>query len=350
MRLFITGGCGYVGSHCARRLRQAGHELLVYDNLSTGHRQAVAPEELRVGDLGDRYALRAAMSEFSPDAVMHFAASLTVAESVMFPLRYYRNNVVNTVNLLEAMEDLAIGKLVFSSSCTVYGVPPSVPITEDMPTNPISPYGRTKRMMEQALSDCADSWGLGFASLRYFNAAGASADGSIGEDHVPEIHLIPVVLEAALGKRAHVRIFGTDYDTPDGTCVRDYVHVDDLAEAHLAALGALDPGRQILVNLGTGRGYSVREVVETAERVTGREISVVEGHRRPGDGAMLYADASMARTMLNWRAKITDLAEIIDSAWQWHRHHPNGFDAENACAVLSGSASSVRQQLLPGIL
>jgi len=324
MRVFITGGCGYVGSHCAKRLREAGHELLIYDNLSSGHRQAVGQHELCVADLGDRKKLRAAMSEFRPDAVVHLAAFLSVAESVMFPLRYYRNNVVNTVNLLEAMKDLSIRKLAFSSSCTVYGLPSSMPITEDMPTNPISPYGRTKRMIELMLCDCANSWGLRFASLRYFNAAGAAADGLIGEDHDPEIHLIPVVLEVALGRREQIVICGTDYDTSDGTCVRDYVHVDDLAEAHLAALDALDTRGQIIVNLGTGKGHSVREVVDTAAAVTGSEIPAVAGPRRPGDGAALYADPSMAERILNWRARIVDLAEIIGSAWRWHSRQCRG--------------------------
>ena len=334
MRVFITGGCGYVGSHCAKQLREAGYEILVYDNLSSGHRAAVKAHELCVGDLGDQRGLRDAMAAFRPDAVMHFAASLAVSESVRFPLRYYRNNVVNTVNLLEAMEQLSIRELVFSSSCTVYGVPPSVPVNESMPTNPISPYGRSKRMMELALSDCSKAWGLGFASLRYFNAAGASTDCSIGEDHEPEIHLIPVAMEVALGKRKHIEIYGTDYNTHDGTCVRDYVHVDDLARAHIAALEAIEGGKQVIVNLGVGRGYSVREVIRAATEVTRRRIPAVEGPGRPGDAAVLYADPSQARALLSWRPRIADLHDMIDSAWQWHRRHPNGF-----CCTKTGTAS-----------
>lgn len=333
MRVFVTGGCGYVGSHCAKRLREVGHQILVYDNLSSGHREAVNSDELHVGDLGSQDDLQEVMAAFRPDAVIHFAAFLAVSESVRFPLRYYRNNVVNTVNLLEAMKKLSIGKLVFSSSCTVYGTPPSVPVSEDMPANPISPYGRSKRMIELVLSDCAKAWGLGFASLRYFNAAGARTDCSLGEDHDPEIHLVPVVLEVALGKREHVEIYGTDYDTHDGTCVRDYIHVDDLASAHLAALHAIRSGRQVIVNLGVGKGCSVREVVEAARQVTRRRIPVVERPRRPGDCPLLYADPSKAQALLNWRPKIADLHEIIESAWRWHRRHPNGFDGKGTAAA-----------------
>ncbi len=325
MNVFITGGCGYVGSHCAKRLRQAGHRLRIYDNLSTGHRPAAPADEICVGDLADRAALRAELAAFRPDAVLHFAAFLQPAESVQFPLRYYRNNVVNTINLLEAMAELSICRLVFSSSCTVYGLPSKPAITEDMPTEPISPYGRTKRMMEQALADCGPAWGLGSACLRYFNAAGAALDGALGEDHDPEIHLIPVVLQVAAGKRPHVAVFGTDYDTPDGTCIRDYIHVDDLAEAHLAALDRLEPGRQMVMNLGTGRGHSVREVIEAARKVTGREIPVVESPRRPGDAPAMYALADRAEQVLGWRAKVRNLEEVIASAWRWHSAHPDGY-------------------------
>jgi len=325
MRIFVTGGTGYVGSHCANLLRKSEHRLLIYDNLSTGHQQAVPPNELVIGDLADKTQLHSVLAEFRPDAVMHFAASIEVGESVNNPLKYYRNNVINTVNLLEVMEQLGIKKLVFSSSCAVYGAPPSTPITEDMPTNPLSPYGRTKRMMELILADSAAAWKLGYAALRYFNAAGASPDGSIGEDHNPESHLIPIVLQAALGKRDRIEIYGTDYPTPDGTCIRDYIHVEDLAEAHLKALLALEDGREIILNLGTGRGHSVREVIETAKKVTNLPVKVVEGPRRPGDCPILHADPTLARVTLDWQAKITDLEDIIASAWNWHKHHPNGF-------------------------
>ena len=326
MKVFVTGGAGYVGSHCCKLLRESGHELKVYDNLSTGHAVATPKDELVVGDLADRELLEKTLTDFAPDAVMHFAASAYVGESVQQPLKYYRNNVVNTVGLLEIMEKLDIRKLVFSSSCSIYGVPPSTPITEDMPANPLSPYARSKRMMEQVFADCTVAWDLGYAALRYFNAAGASFDGSIGEDHDPEAHLIPIVLQVALGQRDKVQIFGTDYPTPDGTCVRDYIHVEDLADAHLKALTELKPGRELIANLGTGNGNSVREVIETARKVTGCDIETVEGPRRPGDSPALFANAALAATLLNWQAKVTELQDVIATAWEWHRHHPNGFE------------------------
>jgi len=326
MRVFVTGGAGYVGSHCARLLRQGGHELLVYDNLSAGHRSAVEPGELTVGDLSDAKFLMETMRKFAPDAVMHFAASTAVGESVKEPLAYYRNNVTNTVILLETMKELGVRKLVFSSTCAVYGIPPTAPMTEDMPCNPISPYGRTKRMMEQVYADCARAWNLGYAALRYFNASGASFDASIGEDHDPETHLIPIVLQVAMGKRDAVQIFGDDYPTEDGTCVRDYIHVEDLAEAHQRALLALEPGKELVVNLGTGQGHSVKEVIDTAEKVTGRKIKTQMGPRREGDTPVLYADPSNAQRLLKWRTRVNQLEDIIQTAWQWHLDHPNGFE------------------------
>lgn len=326
MRVFVTGGTGYVGSHCSKRLRQEGHTLLIYDNLSKGHRQAVPANELVVGDLSDIPFLRKTMAEFKPDAVMHFAASIEVGESVNEPLAYYRNNVVNTVGLLEAMKDLGVKKLVFSSTCATYGVPPKTPMTEDMPTAPLSPYGRTKLMMEQVFADCSHAWQLGFAALRYFNACGASSDGTIGEDHSPESHLIPIVLQVALGQRKQVSIFGTDYPTPDGTCIRDYIHVEDLADAHLRALERLEPGKQIICNLGTGTGQTVRQVIDACRRVTGKEIPAVESERRPGDSPALYANAAKALEVLGWKAKYTNIDDVVRSAWEWHRNHPNGFD------------------------
>jgi UDP-glucose 4-epimerase len=325
MRVFITGGAGYVGSHCARLLRQSGHELLIYDNLSAGHRSAVERGELKVGDLADVRTLKQTMQEFKPDAVMHFAASTAVGESVKEPLAYYRNNVVNTVNLLETMKELDVRKLVFSSTCAVYGIPPSMPIVEDMPCNPISPYGRTKRIMELVYADCAKAWNLGYAALRYFNASGASYDGQIGEDHDPETHLIPIILQVALGQRDAVQIFGDDYPTPDGTCVRDYIHVEDLADAHQRALLSLEPGKELIVNLGTGRGYSVREVINATEKVTGRKIKTNMGPRRDGDTPSLYANPAKGQSVLNWRAQANTIEEVIETAWQWHREHPNGF-------------------------
>ncbi len=325
MRIFITGGAGYVGSHCARLLRESGHELCIYDNLSAGHRGAVEASELVVGDLADVKKLHQTMSDFGPEAVMHFAASTAVGESVKEPLLYYRNNVVNTVNLLEVMKSLEVKKLVFSSTCATYGVPPKMPITEDMPTHPLSPYGRTKLIMEQVYADCSRAWGLGFAALRYFNASGASFDVTIGEDHKPETHLIPIVLQVALGQREQVEIFGDDYPTPDGTCIRDYIHVEDLADAHQRALLTLTPGKQIIVNLGTGSGHSVKAVIDVTEKVTGKKINVKMGPRREGDTPSLYADPTNGQKVLGWQAKVTNLEDIIQTAWEWHREHPNGF-------------------------
>ncbi len=326
MKVFVTGGAGYVGSHCAKLLREQGHTLRVYDNLSAGHRRAVPESELVVGDLGDKETLYKTIKEFSPDAVMHFAASAAVGESVENPLKYYRNNVINTIILLEVMKELEIKRLVFSSTCAVYGPPARVPITEDLPLNPISPYGWTKRVMEQVFSDCNSAWGLGYAALRYFNAAGAARDGSIGEDHRPETHLIPIVLEVAIGKRDYITIFGDDYPTPDGTCIRDYIHVEDLAEAHLQALLRLEEGKEIVVNLGTGEGHSVKEVIEAARKVTGKEIPARVGPRRAGDSPILYADPTKAKEKLSWEAKIKNLEDIIASAWEWVKNHPNGFE------------------------
>lgn len=326
MKVFITGGAGYVGSFCAKLLRERGFELLIYDNLSTGHRKAVPEKELIIGDLANKDLLFKVLDDFRPDAVMHFAASAAVGESIERPLMYYRNNVVNTINLLEVMEQLGIKKLIFSSSCAVYGPPQRVPITEDLPLNPISPYGWTKRMMEQVFSDCANAWGLGYAALRYFNAAGAASDGSLGEDHNPETHLIPIVLQVAIGKRECVTIFGDDYPTPDGTCIRDYIHVEDLAEAHFKALTKLQPSKRIVVNLGTGKGYSVKQVIEVASAVTGRKIQTKVGPRRPGDSPILYADPTKAKEELDWQSRINRLEDIIASAWEWTKRHPNGFE------------------------
>ncbi len=325
MKVFVTGGAGYVGSHCSKLLRQSGHTLLVYDNLSTGHRGAVEPDELVVGDLADTTMLRKTMDKFQPDAVMHFAASTAVGESVQEPLMYYRNNVANTVNLLDVMKEVGVRKLVFSSTCAVYGIPPKMPITEDMPTNPLSPYGRTKRMMELVYADCARAWNLGYAALRYFNASGASFEGTIGEDHTPETHLIPIVLQVALGQRKEVQIFGDDYPTADGTCVRDYIHVEDLAEAHQKALLALEPGKELILNLGTGKGNSVKEVIDIAERVTGKKIARSIGPRRAGDTPELYANPLKAKEVLGWQAKITEIEDVIQTAWEWHKNHPKGF-------------------------
>ena len=325
MRILVTGGAGYVGSHCVRRLLAAGHEAVVYDNLSAGHSAAVPQgTPLIRADLADVVTLDETLAD-GFDAVMHFAASLDVGESVRVPLAYYQNNVVNTIGLLRLMEKHGIRRLVFSSTCATYGEPNAMPITEDMPQSPISPYGHTKLAMEWALGDSSSAWNLGACALRYFNAAGAAADGSIGEDHHPEIHLIPVVLQVALGQRESVSVFGTDYPTPDGTCIRDYVHVEDLAEAHLLALEALREGRFDAYNVGTGVGTSVRELIEVARRVTGHAIPALEVDRRPGDPPMLYADPSKIKTALGWQPRYTHIGDTVATAWRWHQEHPDGY-------------------------
>lgn len=326
MRVLVTGGAGYVGSHAVRALCAAGHETLVYDNLSTGHAAAVlAPAVLVVGDVANRAHLRAVLRERGIEAVMHFAASIEVGESVRDPMKYYDNNVVATFGLLREMQAARVRRMVFSSTCATYGTPERTPIGEDHPQRPESPYARTKLAVEWALVDCAAAWGLGFAALRYFNAAGASSDAKIGEDHDPESHLIPNVLRAALGQSAGVRIFGTDYPTPDGTCLRDYVHVEDLADAHVRALVALKPGEARFYNCGTGRPASVREVIDAARRVTAKSISVEEQPRRPGDPSALFADASKIHRELGWSPRHAELHAIIASAWSWHQSHPAGF-------------------------
>lgn len=326
MNVLVTGGAGYVGSHAVRALLGAGCAVHVLDNLSAGHRAAVAPTAtLITGDLKDEPLLDRLFSENRFDAVMHFAAFIEVGESVVDPLKFYDNNVANTIFLLRAMQRHDVKRFVFSSTCATYGTPERMPITEDTPQNPESPYARAKLVVEWALSDSARAWGLGFVALRYFNAAGAAADAAIGEDHDPETHLIPNVLKVALGQRECVHIFGTDYDTPDGTCVRDYVHVEDLAAAHVRAIEVVRPGEHRFYNAGTGRGATVREVVDVARKVTGHAIPVIEGDRRAGDVTILCADSSLIRSELGWKPKYADLTDIVASAWAWHESHPDGF-------------------------
>jgi UDP-glucose 4-epimerase len=326
MNILVTGGAGYVGSHCARALLDAGHAVIVYDNLSTGHRAAVDRRAtMYTADLADEARLNAAFAQERPDAVMHFAASLDVGESVREPLLYYRNNVGHTISLLEAMRRAGVRKLVFSSTCATYGIPASMPIREDMPQHPINPYGRTKLSMEWALRDCAGAWGLGSTALRYFNAAGASADATLGEDHEPEIHLIPLTLQVALGRRREILIFGSDYPTRDGTCIRDYIHVEDLAAAHRLALESQREGEFRCYNVGTGTGVSVREIVSLARSITGHAIPSRDAPRRPGDPPELYADPAKIQRELGWRPAHADPRRIIETAWNWHRRSPQGF-------------------------
>ncbi len=325
MRVLVTGGAGYIGSHAVRLLARAGHDVWVWDNLSRGHRAAVPAGRLIEGDLIDRARLEQALRAHRIEAVMHFAAFALVGESVADPAVYYANNVVSTLALLDAMRAAEVLRIVFSSTTAVYGVPQQLPITEDEPRRPINPYGFTKLVIERALEDYGQAYGLAFASLRYFNAAGASPDGDLGEDHDPESHLTPIVLQVALGRRAHVTIFGDDYPTPDGTCIRDFIHVDDLGDAHVKALELLEPGMRMELNLGTGRGHSVREVIEACRHVTGHPIPVEVGPRRAGDPPQLVADSRRAQATLGWTPRYVDIHEIVETAWRWHRTHPRGF-------------------------
>jgi UDP-glucose 4-epimerase len=325
MRILVTGGAGYVGSHCLRRLLKSGHEVVVYDNLYQGHAAAVPPGLLVQGDLSDQPKLAALMEDRRIDAVMHFAALALVGESVQKPELYYRNNVLGSFHLLDAMRETGVRKIVFSSTTATYGTPERMPIAETTPQQPINPYGFSKLVVERMLEDFAAAHGFGFAALRYFNAAGAAEDGSIGEDHTPESHLIPIVLQVALGQRPSISVFGEDYPTPDGTCVRDYVHVEDLATAHLAALERLQPGKGIKVNLGSGRGYSVREVIEACRKITGHAIPAASAPRRAGDPPELIADARLARELLGWTPRYTTIESIVETAWRWHKAHPRGY-------------------------
>jgi len=318
--ILVTGGAGYIGSHACRALAGAGYRPVTYDNFVTGHREAVRWGPLVEADLGDAGALDAALRRFDVTAVMHFAAYAYVGESVREPGRYFQNNVANSLVLLEAMRRRRVRHIVFSSSCATYGIPSQVPILEDADQRPINPYGESKLMVERMLRWFGNAHGLGYAILRYFNAAGADPESEIGEDHDPETHLIPLVLEAALGHRAEIDIFGTDYPTRDGTAIRDFIHVQDLADAHVRALGHLLEGAgDLTLNLGTGTGYSVREVIAAAERVTGRRVPRRELPRRPGDPPVLVADPTLASRVLGWRPAVSDLETILKTAWVWHQ-------------------------------
>jgi UDP-glucose 4-epimerase len=324
--LLVTGGAGYIGSHTLRALSEAGYDLLVYDSLEKGHRSAVANYRLIVGELADGLKLDRVFREFPVAAVVHFAAFIEAGESVREPARYFRNNTAGTLSLLESMIRNDVLQLVFSSTAAVYGDPERLPIEEDDRKEPTNPYGRSKLMVEQLLDDFAPAYGLRSLSLRYFNAAGADPGGRIGEDHRPETHLIPILLEVALGKRPEIAVFGDDYPTRDGTCVRDYIHVCDLADAHLLAVRHLEEGAaRGVYNLGNGSGFSVREVIEAARAVTGHPIPAVVRPRRAGDPAQLVAAAGRIRRDLGWEPRFPALPDIIASAWNWRRAHPEGY-------------------------
>ena len=327
MNVLVVGGAGYIGSHCVRQLVAAGHRPVVLDNLVYGHRGAVGPGvKLHDGNLGDEAFVGRILREEQIEVVMHFAAYCYVGESVTAPLKYYFNNVVATLHLLNAMIDAGVKKFVFSSTCATFGVPASLPIHENLPQAPINPYGQTKLDIENALKAIAPAHGLSFAAFRYFNAAGAAEDGTIGEDHDPETHLIPVAIDVATGKRPHIQLFGTDYPTPDGTCLRDYVHVDDLSRAHIAVFDKLaTPGTQLFYNLGTGTPTSNRAVIRAVEKATGKPVKVIESPRRPGDPPALYADSSKAVRELGWKVKFPDIDSIVATAWKWHQSHPGGY-------------------------
>ena len=327
MNILVVGGAGYIGSHCVRQILAAGHRPVILDNFVYGHRAAVpAGVSLHEGNLGDAPFVRRVLDAERIDAVMHFAAYCYVGESVTDPMKYYFNNVVATLHLLQAMRDAGVRRFIFSSTCATFGIPATLPIHENLPQAPINPYGQTKLDIEQVLKALAVAHGLSFAVFRYFNAAGAAEDGSIGEDHAPETHLIPLAIDVATGRRPHLQLFGTDYPTPDGTCLRDYVHVDDLSRAHIAACTRLDaPGTQLFYNLGTGRPTSNREVIAAVEEITGRPVRVVASPRRAGDPPALFADSAQARRELGWVVKFPDIKSIVATAWKWHQAHPAGF-------------------------
>lgn len=317
--ILILGGAGYIGSHTNKYLNQHGYQTIVLDNLVYGHREFVKWGTFIYGDLSDKEQLRAIFSSYSIDAVVHFAAFAYVGESVVDPEKYYVNNLKNTLNLLEVMREAKVAKLIFSSTCATYGIPMEIPITENHAQNPINPYGQSKLMVEKILADYGAAYGMRYVALRYFNAAGADSDVEIGELHDPETHLIPLVIDAALGKRKQVQIFGTDYDTPDGTCVRDYIHVTDLAQAHLLALEYLNRGEgSDAFNLGNGKGFSVREVINAVEGVAGKNVQIVECARRAGDPARLVGCADKATHTLGWTPQFSDIRAIVSSAWKWH--------------------------------
>jgi UDP-glucose 4-epimerase len=325
MRVLVCGGAGYIGSNMTAMLTDEAYEPIVFDNLSKGHKSAIGNTELVEGDLADNKLVIETLEKYNIEAVMHFAAFIEVEESVKAPLKYYQNNLCATQNLLSAMETVGVKKFIFSSTAAVYGIPKEMPITEDSPTEPINPYGQTKLAVEKMCHYQSLTGKLSYASLRYFNACGAGGNASLGEDHRPETHLIPLIIQAAMGKRSEIKIYGTDYDTPDGTCIRDYIHIDDLCRAHLLALKKLNHNREIICNLGNQRGHSVREVIETVKEVSGKDFKVVEAQRRQGDVPILTADATKARNELGWKIQKPELGQMVSTAWKWHSEHPNGY-------------------------
>ncbi|MBP3950172.1 UDP-glucose 4-epimerase GalE [Bacillus suaedae] len=327
MSVLVLGGAGYIGSHAVYQLIDRNQKVVVIDSLETGHRNAVHPDATFYnGDIRDIDFLRSVFEKEDIDSVLHFAANSLVGESMEDPLKYFNNNVYGTQVLLQAMKEFDVKQIVFSSTAATYGEPESVPITEQMSTIPTSTYGETKLTMEKVMKWCEVAHGIRYVSLRYFNVAGARATGEIGEDHQPETHLIPIVLQAALGQREHITIFGEDYPTSDGTCIRDYIHVEDLINAHLLALDYLkDGGKSDIFNLGSSQGFSVKEIIDTARKVTEKEISVKVGERRAGDPSTLIASSEKARTILGWNPTKTDITKIIEDAWNWHQSKPNGY-------------------------
>jgi len=317
--IFIVGGAGYIGSHVNKLLSNEGYKTLILDNLSKGHEEFVKWGKFIKGDLKDKRLLARIFKEYDINAVMHFAALTDVRESIQDPGSYYKNNVKNTLNLLDAMRENNVKKFIFSSTCAVYGNPLEIPITEDHPCNPISPYGRSKLMIENILEDYSRAYDFNYVSLRYFNAAGADPQTEIGEWHEPETHLIPIILDAAIGKRENVQIFGTDYPTPDGTCIRDYIHVMDLANAHYKALRLLEEDKSEIFNLGNGNGFSVKEIIETCKEITGEKIHTIESKKRPGDPPILIGSSKKAKRILRWRPEFADIKDIIETAWEWHQ-------------------------------
>ncbi|MEN6373096.1 MAG: UDP-glucose 4-epimerase GalE [Armatimonadota bacterium] len=326
MAILVTGGLGYVGSHAVKHLMGHGRQVVCLDDLSFGHTKASSGSETVIGSIGDAGLLKKVFAKYPIDAVMHFAAFADVGESVKDPQKYYINNIQNSITLVQEMLAAGVKRMIFSSTAAVFGEPEAVPIPEDHPKNPTNPYGRSKLMLEHILTEYDHAYGLKWTALRYFNASGADPSGAIGEDHKPEHHLIPLVLDVALGKRDNIAIFGTDWPTPDGTCIRDYVHVTDLAQAHLLALEALESGASSDVyNMGNGSGYSVKEVITVAEEVTGKKIAAVDAPRRAGDPARLVASSDKIKKQLGWRPEYAELRTIIETAWQWHKNHPDGF-------------------------